>query len=62
MSIIDDEHELSKILESTNLDEYELIDLPMKQSGDLSHKHTGVGMASTLDTASRFICWGRQDL
>ena len=49
VSIIHDEHELNKIIESTNLDEYELIDLPMKQSGDLSHKHTGVGLVSTLD-------------
>ena len=40
VSIIDDEHKLNKILESTNLDDYELIGLPMKQSGDLSHKHT----------------------
>ena len=52
--IIDVKHELNKILESTNLHEYELIDLPIQQSGDLSHKHTGVGMACTLDTA--FTC------
>ena len=56
MSIIDDEHELNKILESTSLDEYELINLPMKQSGDLSHKHTGVGMASTLDMSGLAPC------
>ena len=55
VSIIDDDHELNKILESTNSDEYELIDLPMKQSGGLSHKHAGVGMASTLDVHVR---WG----
>ena len=43
VSIIDDEHELNQILKSTNvIDEYELIHLPMKQSGDSSHKHTGV--------------------
>ena len=37
VSIIDDEHERNKILESTNFYEYELIDLPIKQSADLSH-------------------------
>ena len=58
VSIIDDEHELNKISESTNLDKYELIDLPMKQSGDLSHKHTGVRIDSTLDTASIYIYVG----
>ena len=46
VSITDDEHELKKTLESTNLDEYELIDLPlMKQYSDYSHKHNGVRMA-----------------
>ena len=28
-----------------NIDQYELNDLPMKQSGDSLHEHTGVGMA-----------------
>ena len=51
MSIIDDEHELNKILESMNIDKYELINLPLMQSGDLSHKHTGGGLAFTLDIA-----------
>ena len=50
--IIDEENELDRILESTNLDQYELMDLPMKQPGDWSHNSTGVGMASTLDTLS----------
>ena len=36
VSTIDDEHKLNKILGSTNLYDYEFIDLPMKQSGDLS--------------------------
>ena len=54
--IVDDEHILSKILERMNLDEHELIDLPMKQSSDMSHKHTGVGIASILDTASTCTC------
>ena len=34
-----DEHELDRILESVNLDEYELIDFPMEQLGDSSHEH-----------------------
>ena len=50
MSIIDHDYELDKIIESTNFDEYELIDLPMKQPGDSSYEHTGVRMAPTLDT------------
>lgn len=33
MSLIDDDHELGRILEKTNLDEYELIDLPLEQHG-----------------------------
>ena len=52
MSIIDHDHEFDKILESTNLDEYEPIDLPMKQPGDLSHEQTGIKMVPTLDTES----------
>ena len=52
MSIIDDKHKLDRILESMNLDEYELMDLLMEQPGDSSHEHTGVGMALTLDTGS----------
>ena len=39
MSIIDNDHELDRILESTNLDKYKLIDLPMEQTGDSSHEH-----------------------
>ena len=39
MLIIDDKQELDRILESVNLDEYVLIDLPLKQPGDLSHGH-----------------------
>ena len=49
MSIIDDDHELDRILESMSLDEYELIDLPMEQPDDSSHEHIGVGIAPTLD-------------
>ena len=53
MLIMDNHHKLDRILRSTNLDEYELIDLPMEQqSGDSSHEHTGIGMALTSDTRS----------
>ena len=53
--MIDDDHELDRILESTNLDKRELIDLPMEQPKDLSHKHMGVGMALNLDTVLRYF-------
>ena len=58
MLIIDDDYEFDTTLESTNLDEYELIDLPMEQpdgsphecmSGS-PHECMSVGMAPTLDT------------
>ena len=54
MSIIDDNRELDGILESRNLNEYELINLPMEQPDDLLHKHTciDIRMAPTLDTGS----------
>ena len=52
MLIIDNNHELDRILESMNLDEYELIDLPMEQPDDSSHEHTRVGMGPALDTGS----------
>ena len=35
-----------------NLDEYELFDLAMKQPGDSTYEHTGIGMAPTWDTES----------
>ena len=35
-----------------NLDDYELINLPIEQLDDLSYEHMGVGMAPTLDTGS----------
>ena len=37
MSIADDDHKLHGILESENLDDYELSDLPMEQQDDTSH-------------------------
>ena len=52
MSIIHDDHEPDKTLESTSLDGYQLTDLPMKQPDESSHEHTGVGMALTLETGS----------
>ena len=48
MLMTDDDHELDRILESTNLDKYELINLPMEQLEGLSHEHTGVKMARNL--------------
>ena len=35
--VIDDEHKVNRVLENTNLNEYEPIDLPMEQLGDSSH-------------------------
>ena len=52
VSIIDADHELDRIIKSTNLDEYECIDLPLMQPGDSSHEHTDVGLAPDLDTES----------
>lgn len=54
MSIIGDDHELNRILGSTSLDEYELVDSPMKEQEprDSSHEHTSVEMASTSSTGS----------
>ena len=49
MSITDDNHKLDRILESTDLDKYELINLPTEQFGDLMHEHMGIRMARTLD-------------
>ena len=58
VSIIEDDYELDttlkRILESTNLDEYTSLSTCQWsiEHGDSSHKHTGVGMARTLDTGS----------
>ena len=41
---------MHKILENTNLDEYELIDLSLEQLCDSSQEHTGVEAAPTMDT------------
>ena len=55
MSIIDDDHRLARILESTNTNKYELIYLPIKQPNDSSHEPKGVRMAPTLDKGSMLI-------
>ena len=52
ISIIDDDHQVGSIIRSTNLVQYELIDLPKKQPGDTSHEHRDVGIAATLVTGS----------
>ena len=52
MSIIDDDYEIDKILEATNLDDHELIHLPIEQPGHSSHERTGVEMAPTMDRES----------
>ena len=52
MSIINDDLELVRILENTNLDECELTDMPMEQPDELPHELTGMEMASTSDTLS----------
>ena len=49
MSITDDDHELDRIVESKNLDDYELVDLPMEQPDDTSHENTVVRITPTLD-------------
>ena len=41
-------------LQSTNLDKYEPIDLPMEQPNDMLHEPMGVGVAPTLDTESTY--------
>ena len=53
MTIIDDDdQELDRILENTNLDEYELIDVPIEQHSDSTQHNLGVGMAPISDTNS----------
>ena len=58
MSIIDDDSELDtcRILETTNFDDYELIDIPMKSDKSL-HELTGVRMAAASDTPSIHRGW-----
>ena len=48
--LIYDDHKLDTILESTNLDEYEFINLPMEQN-----EHMGVGITPILDTSRTLV-------
>ena len=62
MSIINDIIKIHRILENTNLDEYELIDFPLEQLGDSSQEHTGVESACTFragicEGSSVELCW-----
>ena len=53
MYMIDD-HELNRIIEITNLDEFELpvIGFQQERLDDLSHESTGFGLATTMDMDS----------
>ena len=51
MSIIDDDLELDRILETTNFDDCELIDIPM-ESDELQDKLTSIRLAPASDTPS----------
>ena len=37
--ITDHDHELDRIIQNMNIDEYELVDLPMQQRGDSLYEH-----------------------
>ena len=54
MPIINDDLELDRILDNTNVDEYmhELTDMPMEQPDESPQELTGVGTAPTSDTQS----------
>ena len=52
MTIIDDDQELDRILKNTNLDEYEIIDVPIEQHSDSTQVNLGVGMAPISDANS----------
>ena len=54
MPIIDDDLELDRILDNTNVDEYmhELTDMPMEQPDESPQELTGVGTAPISDTQS----------
>ena len=41
----DDDSELDRIVQNTNLDKFKLIDLPLEQLVDLSQNNMGIGMA-----------------
>ena len=50
MLIINDNLELVRILDNTNLDEYELSDMHIEQPDEPLHELTDVGMAPASDT------------
>ena len=52
MTIIDDDQELARILENSNLDEYELIDVPIEQYSDSTQDNLGTRMSPISDTNS----------
>ena len=52
MARIDDDDELDRILETTNLDEFKLIESPLEQLDDESQENLGVGPAPTIHVAS----------
>ena len=51
ISMINDD-ELDRILENTNLDEFELTDLPREQLDGSSQEELGIGLVPTMDTNS----------
>ena len=48
MSMIDDHNELNRLLENTNMEEFELIGSPREQLNHSLQKNTGVRSASTM--------------
>ena len=46
MSMSNDDNEVDKIYEDTNLAECKLIHLPLEQLGDLSQENTDIGTAT----------------
>ena len=52
----DDDSELNRIVQNTNLDKFKLIDLPLEQLVDLLQTNMDIGMAHTID-AKRCQGW-----
>ena len=50
ISLIDDDDELDRILQNTNLDKYELTDSSREQLDGLSQEELGVGSPLTMDS------------
>ena len=51
MSLIKDNMELDRLLESANFDEFKLVDSPCEQHDGSSQELLGVGPAPTMDTS-----------